>query len=273
MNAPGDDPYACLGISPGASLSDIRKAYKRAVQRLHPDRNPSPDAHAQFLKVQWAYQVLQDGSYSPPSSPARAERDAPSPPPSGPPAPVKGKEGDATIIIGVPLEEAGRAHERIVSTKLAQPCEDCSGTGCHVCGGAGQVMKLRKWRVIIPPRTPDGAWIIGSRMGHRGARFGSAGDVRVQVKWTETGVWKWKNSGLVAHVRLSRRKMKKGGTHPLRMPDGRWAWWTVPPNTIEGQVFQWGIIQWSGMTSQASLVVERGWSMFSPRGRRPPRKS
>lgn len=281
MNAPGDDPYACLGISPGASLPDIRRAYKKSVQRLHPDRNPSPDAHTQFLKVQWAYRVLLENPYGP--FPGSGEDppppNHPNPPPRSPVSPrsppkMGGKESDATVVVNVPLEEAGLAHEHLISAKLAQSCPQCGGNGgdCSNCAGTGQVLKLRKWRVVIPPRTPDGAWIVGAHMGHRGPRFGSAGDVRVQVRWTEAGIWKWERSSLVAHVRLSTRKMKRGGVHPLRMPDGRWVWWTVPANTIRGQVFEWGVIEWAGMTSPASIVVEACWSLFSPRGRRPPRK-
>lgn len=56
MPAPRPDPYAVLGVSPGASDGDVRSAYRRLVQRHHPDHNAgSPDAARQFALVQAAY--------------------------------------------------------------------------------------------------------------------------------------------------------------------------------------------------------------------------
>lgn len=274
MSAPGDDdPYECLGISPGASLSEIRKAYKRAVQRRHPDRNPgNPFAHDDFLRVQWAYRVLleaPEGRWEPDPPPSSSSSSRPAQPVAEP-SPPPGKEGDATVVVHIPLGEAGRAQERIVSAKVGQPCPNCRATSssCGNCHGTGQVLVEKKWRIIIPARTLDGTWLVGAQMGHRGARFGRAGDIRVQVRWTETGVWRWENGRLVGRVRLSSRKMRKGGTHPLRMPDGRWVWWTVPAGTVPGQEFQWERLQWGDFVSPAWIVAEQGWSIFSPRGRR-----
>jgi hypothetical protein len=34
------DPYALLGVEPGADEREVRKAYRRAVRRLHPDLQP-----------------------------------------------------------------------------------------------------------------------------------------------------------------------------------------------------------------------------------------
>ncbi len=35
---PRTSPYAVLGVAPGASLDEIRRAYRRAVQQYHPDQ-------------------------------------------------------------------------------------------------------------------------------------------------------------------------------------------------------------------------------------------
>ncbi len=40
--------------------SEIRNAYRRKAFELHPDRNKSPDAHYQFIRIRQAYEVLSD---------------------------------------------------------------------------------------------------------------------------------------------------------------------------------------------------------------------
>lgn len=53
---PPRDPYATLGVAPAASDQEIRKAYRRLVQRHHPDHNAGdPDAARRFEEIQEAY--------------------------------------------------------------------------------------------------------------------------------------------------------------------------------------------------------------------------
>lgn len=69
MKNPHEGPRAALGspaseaevlqVAPGADLDTIKKAYRRAALRLHPDLNPHPDAARRFRRITDAYRVLE----------------------------------------------------------------------------------------------------------------------------------------------------------------------------------------------------------------------
>jgi|YNPNPStandDraft_1061719.scaffolds.fasta_scaffold00923_1 DnaJ-class molecular chaperone len=55
------DYYQVLGIPPGASEEEIRRAYRRLALQHHPDRNPGdPSAEERFKEISEAYGVLMD---------------------------------------------------------------------------------------------------------------------------------------------------------------------------------------------------------------------
>lgn len=56
------DHYAALGVSSGASLADIKKAYRHYASLYHPDRNDAPEAPQRFRAVQEAYDILADAT-------------------------------------------------------------------------------------------------------------------------------------------------------------------------------------------------------------------
>ena len=59
--APGDDPYAILGVNRDASASQIKQAYRRLALRNHPDvATDVPDAQAKFARIADAYSVLSN---------------------------------------------------------------------------------------------------------------------------------------------------------------------------------------------------------------------
>ena len=51
------DYYNVLGISKGASVDEIKSAYKKLALKNHPDRGGDKDV---FQKIQQAYEVLSD---------------------------------------------------------------------------------------------------------------------------------------------------------------------------------------------------------------------
>ena len=63
-NRTTDDPYAILGVGPGASVQEIKEAYRIAALRYHPDKVSHLGkefqelAHRKFLAIQQAYERL-----------------------------------------------------------------------------------------------------------------------------------------------------------------------------------------------------------------------
>ena len=60
MSPNQQDYYAILGISRDASQEDVKRAYFRAAQKLHPDKNTAAGETELFMGVQQAYEVLSN---------------------------------------------------------------------------------------------------------------------------------------------------------------------------------------------------------------------
>lgn len=54
------DPYEVLGVSRDADANTIKRAYRRAALRNHPDVSGDAGAKERFLQVQEAYRILSD---------------------------------------------------------------------------------------------------------------------------------------------------------------------------------------------------------------------
>src|SRR5712691_696755 len=55
------DLYVLLGLERGATLADVKRAYKRLARKYHPDINPGDRmAAAQFREIAEAYATLSD---------------------------------------------------------------------------------------------------------------------------------------------------------------------------------------------------------------------
>ena len=87
------DHYQTLGVEPSASQENIRAAYRRLMQMVHPDHNPgNRQAEAWAKLVNAAYDVLSkpdlraqyDRNRQPPSPRNRAATPSPQPRLSGP---------------------------------------------------------------------------------------------------------------------------------------------------------------------------------------------
>ncbi|GGB69418.1 molecular chaperone DnaJ [Knoellia flava TL1] len=171
-----NDYYADLGVARDATADDIKKAYRRAARKLHPDVNPGPEAEEQFKKVSQAYDVLSDAekkrSYDMGADPyagagaagfgqgfsfsdvmdAFFGAGAGAAQGRGPRS-RQSRGQDALVRLDLDLVDAVFGAEKDLTIDTAVGCSTCHGEGtqpgtgtrtCDVCQGQGQVQSVQR---------------------------------------------------------------------------------------------------------------------------------
>ena len=175
------DFYVILGVGREASLSDVKRAYKRLARRYHPDINPGDrEAAAFFRRVSEAYETLSDAGrrqqYDAHGVISAVAEDASvefhgfdfTAPVAGASAtfgelfsdiledtgetPALGRDRGSDLYgeVALSFEEALKRTERKLSLTRLDACEGCGGTGvrrgpeirCAHCHGVG----ARRWQ-------------------------------------------------------------------------------------------------------------------------------
>jgi molecular chaperone DnaJ len=169
-----NDYYADLGVARDASPEDIKRAYRKAARRLHPDVNPGAEAEEQFKKVSQAYDVLSDAE-------KRRSYDMGADPyagaaagfgqgfsfsdimdaffggqggPGGPgPRSRQTRGQDALVRLDIDLADAVFGAEKQLTIDTAVACGTCHGEGmqpgtstrtCDVCEGRGEIRQVQR---------------------------------------------------------------------------------------------------------------------------------
>ncbi|MGC4090917.1 MAG: molecular chaperone DnaJ [Polyangiaceae bacterium] len=181
------DYYEVLGVSQGASADEVRKAYKQAALKHHPDRNPGDKAaEAKFKEATEAYSVLSDDDkrrtydrfghagldgagvdfsggvndilshfqdmfmdfFGGQGGPQQGRR-------------RRAERGqDVGVAVELTLAESMKGGKREVSVRGPAACETCQGKGtksgsapgkCQACRGTGQVTAQRGFIMFASP--------------------------------------------------------------------------------------------------------------------------
>ena len=183
------DYYEVLGVDKSASDDEIKKAYRKAAKKYHPDLNPNnKEAEEKFKEANEAYEVLSDSEKK-----ARYDQfgHAGVDPNYGagqggygsgfggmdfdlgdifgsffgggfggggranPNAPQRGSDTQASVTIS--FEEAAKGCSRSIDTMRIEMCDECGGSGCKSGSSPKTCPECHgRGQVTVQQRTPFG---------------------------------------------------------------------------------------------------------------------
>jgi DnaJ domain len=92
------DPFAVLGVAPGASGEEVAAAYRRLAKRWHPDRAGGEDAARRMAEINAAYDLVRSERW--------LERSGRTAPPAERPAAPSAPRAQAGWWLSAPLRRS-----------------------------------------------------------------------------------------------------------------------------------------------------------------------
>ena len=203
------DHYAILGLAPGATIAQIRAAYRLLAKRHHPDVNPAGnDAASRTRELNAAYEVLSDPAKR--RAYERERRDARPP----------------TSMFRIQRNISQDAHLRVDDflrgTSLEVAVKDPVNPGGS-----------ESYQLVIPPMTAPGARF---RLA-RGAPF-EGGFVEIRLRALPGFRFKVKGSDLRLDLRISAQRAAHGGSENIAGAAGGSLRVKIPPRVGRGEVLR-----------------------------------
>ncbi len=145
----------------------------------------------------------------------------------------------------VTLEEAFNGTTRLLQMQSEEPCATCGGGGriagavCHVCQGAGALLRPKRLEVRIPPGVRDGSRVrIAGEGRPPTSRGGPRGDLYVAVRVRPHSTFERKGDDLTTEVGVPLEDAVLGGEAEVPTPAGKKVALKVPPLTQNGRLFR-----------------------------------
>lgn len=190
------DYYIILGVSKNAELSRIKRAYRQAVKRFHPDLNRSVEDTEKFLEIKEAYDTLgnedkrrdydetlarRDSAYRVTRVPSTIrKRTSRFDELDGFSSPVddflsgflpgffdreRRVQKDLYLDLVLSPREAADGGLYPVTVPVIEPCPGCMQSGfwedffCPRCRGYGRIRTQREFSLSVPPHVTHGTEI------------------------------------------------------------------------------------------------------------------
>ncbi|MDO5398494.1 MAG: DnaJ C-terminal domain-containing protein [bacterium] len=219
MDAEEKRYYSLLGVTKQATDEELKKAYRAAAKKYHPDRNPGHDV-TKFKEVTEAYNALLEirskkgdkfsiknifGSVNNPKPPkstvyAGAVKESKSQPK---PKPKRGEDIYADVTIT--FEESLVGCMKRIKLTRKKYCNCCYNgipdSMCSVCGGTGYLLKSTTLELKLPQNIVDGQSIKIAGKGNVGEFGGEPGDIIIDVQVEKSG--QFINKGLDIYYKLN----------------------------------------------------------------------